>query len=634
MTWAIRAAGTVATGANPAPGIPIGTVTNDLLLLVGTSSTLFSATPPTGYTQLARYATAAPFLAIWWKIATGSDPAPRVTNASAASAAVLVSYSGAGAVDIIGVIKTASATTIVTNTQTTTLNNDLVVSVYGGAVASSGTRAWTVPASTTSRVSSSRTTARTGMLIVDENKTPLGLTTARTGTTALSGALNAYVISFKTNLLASVAAMDGVDLADGLSETWMSAQVDATDGGDLVEVAGGSVLPTYAAIVATDAQDLADVASKVTAGAAVSSTNGADTLGATAQAWMTAQVVDTDGADLSAGTIEFVLPTSAAISATDGFDVADIAIRVTTGAAINRSDAPDALSAIAQVWIAAQVAATDRFDAVAIASRVTTGGAISGAEAPDALSATGQAWITAQAVATDGADTAALASKVTTGAAVSGKDAADTLGATAQAWMTTQVVATDGADIFAGATAVTTGAVISAADAADLTAALALCAMADITAKAGADVFAVTTSVTIGAAIYATDAADLAAALALSSMAGIVGTDGVDSAFVAAQNWITAQVVATDGADAANIGVSSEVVVTALAISAASAADHCFAYVQSLITDPAFAAQLAVRGFTVAHTTTAASALGSLIFTAAHPAHVAPIGTRNFTAVL
>ena len=61
MAWGFVAAGTVATGANPTPALPTGWAAGNLLVIVATSGTVFSATPPTGYTQAARYTVASPF---------------------------------------------------------------------------------------------------------------------------------------------------------------------------------------------------------------------------------------------------------------------------------------------------------------------------------------------------------------------------------------------------------------------------------------------------------------------------------------------------------------------------------------------------------------------------------------------
>lgn len=216
--WAFRAAGTVATGANPAPALPSGYQSGDTLVLVGTSSSAF-ASDPSGYTVVAKYGTAAPFLSIWYKVSAASESAPSVSNSSAASAAVLLAYSGIDGLDTYSTVATASATSIADNTLSAAGGDELILHIYGGAVASSGTRAWTAPGGTSSRVSQSRTTSVTGMLVVDENKSTSGTTTSRTGTTAQTAALNAYQVAFKQVVTGTVAVTESADATS--TTTWV-----------------------------------------------------------------------------------------------------------------------------------------------------------------------------------------------------------------------------------------------------------------------------------------------------------------------------------------------------------------------------------------------------------------------------
>lgn len=224
QNWSFVAAGTVATGANPAPALPTGWAQGDLLVVVATSGATYSATPPTGYTQAARH-TASPFLTVWYKTAGSSESSPTLTNTSTASAAVIVAYRNIAAFDAVSTVATASSTTIATSTTTTTKADDLVLSIYGGAIATSGTRAWTAPTGTTGRVLSSRTTALTGMMVAEENQAATGTTTARTGTTAQTAALDAYTVAFKQKTSYPLTANAGSYSLTGSSATLTKTSV-------------------------------------------------------------------------------------------------------------------------------------------------------------------------------------------------------------------------------------------------------------------------------------------------------------------------------------------------------------------------------------------------------------------------
>lgn len=198
MAWTYVNAGAVALGASPTPALPAGLAQNDLMVMVGTSSATFGATPPTGYTEAARYTTASPFLAIYYKFAGASETAVAITNANTTTAAVVLAYRSLEAFDVISAVAAnASSLTIATNTATTTKNNDLVLSIYGGGITASATRAWTAPTGPTNRVNQSRTTTNTGMLVSDINQATAGTTTSYTATTAQTAALAAYAVAFK-----------------------------------------------------------------------------------------------------------------------------------------------------------------------------------------------------------------------------------------------------------------------------------------------------------------------------------------------------------------------------------------------------------------------------------------------------
>jgi hypothetical protein len=194
QTWAFVAAGVVSTGASPAPALPAGWAQGNLLLIVATSSAAFS-TIPAGYGQIASDSVS-PFTTIWYKFAGSSESAPTVTNANTATAAVVIAYSGVNSYQAISAVAIASSTTVTENTTTTTTSDSLVLSIYGGAVSSTSTRAWAPPTGPTNRVSQSRTTTTTGMCVSDIDQASAGTTTAYAATTAQTAALDAYTVVF------------------------------------------------------------------------------------------------------------------------------------------------------------------------------------------------------------------------------------------------------------------------------------------------------------------------------------------------------------------------------------------------------------------------------------------------------
>jgi len=197
QNWSFINSGTVATGANPSPALPSGWQQGDLLLIVAGSTTVYSATPPTGYTQAAREAsTGFGGLAVWWKAAGSSESAPALTNASTTSKAVMMAYRkvNTSATDKISAIGTGGSGSASAASVTTTANDDLVLHMWTCTTGTAGT--WTNPSGTTVRVNSGNTTTLVGILTDDEDQAAAGATTARTGTTNHSIGVCGVTIAF------------------------------------------------------------------------------------------------------------------------------------------------------------------------------------------------------------------------------------------------------------------------------------------------------------------------------------------------------------------------------------------------------------------------------------------------------
>lgn len=207
MAIAYVSAGTVSTaGGNSTITVALpATVTQGNLLIVfaAMSGRSFSSITQS-YTQIASRTTS-PSLWIGYKFAGASETAPVLTaNGSMSSgSAVIVQYSGVDSLGTTGTISSATATTLATNTLTTTVADEQVISFYEGSyVAANTTFNWTAPGSTTARVTSSQSSTSNGLLIVDETQATAGTTTARTATVSSSAILAAVAVSFKPTVSA------------------------------------------------------------------------------------------------------------------------------------------------------------------------------------------------------------------------------------------------------------------------------------------------------------------------------------------------------------------------------------------------------------------------------------------------
>lgn len=177
-------------GASPTIYVPPGLLQGDMLIIVTTGSA--TPTTPTGWTQKSAQG-ANQFVTVLYKFATGTETTQSLTIAGATSTSVMLAYRGADNIDTVSTFATASAaTTVATNTLSTTLANEYVVSVFAGSAAA-GT--WTAPGSTTTRVNSAATASNLGLLLVDELQAASGTSTSRTGTITNSHNLTGFSFS-------------------------------------------------------------------------------------------------------------------------------------------------------------------------------------------------------------------------------------------------------------------------------------------------------------------------------------------------------------------------------------------------------------------------------------------------------
>jgi hypothetical protein len=228
MAISFVAAGAVSTGISPTVAVPAGYAQGDLLIIVITTSAF--PTTPTGWSAAPVVNNTLPRIYTYIKFATSSESSVVISGASA-SAAVMLAYRGVAKTNALSVLNTSTATSIATNTLTTTFANEYILSLYAESSASSGT--WTAPASTTSRVSSSSNASTYGLLVVDELQATAGVSTARTATTAAFTSLAA--ISFSLAPVKNVYWVGG----SGTWDTSSTTNWSTSSGG-----AGGAPVPT------------------------------------------------------------------------------------------------------------------------------------------------------------------------------------------------------------------------------------------------------------------------------------------------------------------------------------------------------------------------------------------------------
>jgi len=188
MAWSFVAAGTVATGANPSPGLPAGYAANDIFILAASSETSPSSSV-SGYTVLLNTGPN-PRLGFWWRLATASESAPTLSDSDASTCAVLLDYRGLNTSPIDASSALNSATSPVSAPQVQpSAPNDAVLNFF---VSLATEPAWTTPPGTTIAVNSAASSTVCSLLVVHQNWASYGLTpveTASSGGTCVAATL-------------------------------------------------------------------------------------------------------------------------------------------------------------------------------------------------------------------------------------------------------------------------------------------------------------------------------------------------------------------------------------------------------------------------------------------------------------
>lgn len=185
-------AGTAGTGSNPTAALPAGWSAGNLLVVAGTSNNTWSN--PAGW-NISTNAAGNQNLFLAWKIATAGETNLAMTNAGADSLCVMLCYkNGTASVNQGGTVASGNSLTPATNSLTTTVNDALVISVYGSK--DNGITWTSPPASTTARATVYNGTTSL-LLVVDEVKTIAGATTARTATPSAIVNWESYAVAFR-----------------------------------------------------------------------------------------------------------------------------------------------------------------------------------------------------------------------------------------------------------------------------------------------------------------------------------------------------------------------------------------------------------------------------------------------------
>lgn len=194
--WRFIAAGTTGTGVNPVAAVPAGIAAGDLLVMVSSTRGAYT-TPPAGWIDHATDVGATVKLSVWSKIASSSESNVNLTNGSLYSAVAMFAYRNISAspLDKLGTVVSDATSPYPTTTLTTTVANDLVMSIW--AVDHDSGNVITAPANTTVRLSLDPDYLVCGMLIVDENQGTVGATTSRSASTTANIATTNIAIAFK-----------------------------------------------------------------------------------------------------------------------------------------------------------------------------------------------------------------------------------------------------------------------------------------------------------------------------------------------------------------------------------------------------------------------------------------------------
>jgi hypothetical protein len=177
--------------------VPAGTTTGDVMVAaIALKTSSITITPPAGWTSLNRVNQAAGdpnAQELFYRVATGSEPASYTWNFSAAvfgAVGGVVSYRGvdtSSPIDVYGGNVTASATTHTATGVTTTTSNAMVVTAHSFASAET----WTPPAGMTERVDRASITASNAAGMALEMSDVLQLTAGATGNKTATAAGNA-----------------------------------------------------------------------------------------------------------------------------------------------------------------------------------------------------------------------------------------------------------------------------------------------------------------------------------------------------------------------------------------------------------------------------------------------------------
>jgi hypothetical protein len=203
--------------------VPAGTVTNDYMIAsVAVRPTTAVITPPAGWTLVRRVdnaATTANSLAVYTRIATGSEPASYswTLSASTGSAGGIQSFAGvdlANPIDVENGVATASSVTHLAPSVTTTAANDMVVTTH--SFASGAT--WTPPAGMTQGydVSSNNVPDALGMSVIGSYAVQAAI--GATGTKSATASNDADAGNTHTMALRAAPAgmaLFGFGMADG-----------------------------------------------------------------------------------------------------------------------------------------------------------------------------------------------------------------------------------------------------------------------------------------------------------------------------------------------------------------------------------------------------------------------------------
>lgn len=191
-------AGATVTGTVPLDvPFPSGLISGDLLVLVLSNQGAPPTAPlnPLPWTRIFTNAAAFPGLAVYVRQYNGNETTTTIGNAIQ-SRAVMLAYRGIVNFETVVTVATAVGTSATTPVTTTTVANDLVLSIYNTSYTGT-TCSFTADPATTERVNVATTTSNNGILIADEIQASIGATTPRTATLSASNTWRAISIAFR-----------------------------------------------------------------------------------------------------------------------------------------------------------------------------------------------------------------------------------------------------------------------------------------------------------------------------------------------------------------------------------------------------------------------------------------------------